>query len=134
MGTEGTAAIRWKHWKLLTGDPGPFLILPVTGIDDRFELCANDPNFQWPTQGPQASVHLFDMDSDPSESANVADQHPDIVDTLIGKLAQYERESVPYQYLPIDCESNPMYHDGVYRPWRSIWNTTGLTFPPPLLG
>jgi len=130
--TTGNSALRWKNWKLLTGDPGPHFILPVDG--DRFESCAQDPNFQYNTVGPQVSVYLFDMDSDPSESFNVAYQHPDIVDTMIGKLAQYEREVVPYQFLPIECEAKVEYHGGSFRPWKAVWNTTGLDFPAPSFG
>lgn len=109
--------------------PGPFFVLPVGG--NRTERCANDPNFQFNSGGPQVSVYLYDIASDPSENNNVALQHPDIVEMLIGRLAGYQRETVAYQWLPIDCEANPVNHDGAYRPWRSVWNITGVSFPPP---
>jgi len=127
--SRGNTAIRWKNWKLLTGDPGPFFIMPVSG--NRTERCLDDPDFQFNTAGPQVSVYLYDIDNDPSETTNVALQHPDVVEMLIGRLAQYERETVPYQWLPIDCEANPVNHEGAHRPWRSIWNITGQVFPPP---
>ena len=74
------------------------------------------------------------MDTDPHENYNVADQHQDIVEIMIGKLAGYDAGKVDFQFLPIECESDADNFGGVFRPWRPIWNTTGLVFPLPFPG
>ena len=112
---------------------GPYFVFPPSadsneeGVFD--ELCANDPYMQYNQDGPQVSVYLFDMESDPTENFNVAEDNPDIVDTMLKKLAQYDAELVPYQFLPLDCDSDPDLHGGAFRPWRTYWNTTGMDFP-----
>ena len=98
--------------------PGPFFVVPLSDTPPDAtayeELCANDPYFHYNYDGPQTSVYLFDLDTDPTENYNLADKYPDVVDIMLGKLARYESETVPYVQLPIDCDSFP---EGVFRPW-----------------
>jgi len=133
--TVGHAALRWKNWKLLTGDPGPFFVFPTTADSNEEgiynELCENDPYMQYNPDGPQVSVYLYDMENDPLENFNVAEEHHDVVDIMLEKLAKYDSDLVPYQFLPLDCDSDPDYYGGVFRPWRTYWNTTGMDFPAP---
>jgi arylsulfatase A-like enzyme len=61
----GGLAVRRGKWKLIPGSNGPKMNGPT-----NTEL-GNDP-------APQ----LYDLDADPSETRNVAESHPDVLDQL----------------------------------------------------
>jgi len=78
-GFRGQAAIRIGQWKLITGLPNCSLVSPVRNkspcpdgwihLDGTIEPPPNTPSFTW----------LFNIENDPNERNNVADQHPEIV-------------------------------------------------------
>jgi len=115
---EGTAAYRWNNWKLLTGNPGTFFQVPLTdplpGHNDFEGLCAEDPDFDYNHDGPQESVYLYDLDNDPEERYNLQKDYPEIVDTILGKIAHYEPQSIPWA--PITQDRNSPVN-GVLQPW-----------------
>jgi arylsulfatase A-like enzyme len=47
-------------------------------------------------QNPNAEVLLFDLESDPGESRNIADEHPDIVEELRVLFRQARAESIEF--------------------------------------
>ncbi|XP_064458128.1 arylsulfatase B-like isoform X2 [Ornithodoros turicata] len=61
---------------------------------------------------------LFDLSKDPCEYVDVADEHPEVVKTMLERLAHYELEARPPGNLPLDPLSNPDLHDGVWTSWN----------------
>ena len=81
-------------------------------------LRDNNPGCQ--ENQPWPSVRLYDVIADPTECVNVAEDHPDLVKTLLQKVAAYQKEARPWEWIPIDCNSDPYLRDGVWRPWRAV--------------
>lgn len=63
------------------------------------------------------NLWLFNIKLDPYEKNDLADSHPEIVNKLLAKLASYNATAVPCRYPPVDPQSNPSLHGGVYGPW-----------------
>jgi len=120
--TKGAAALRMGKWKLLTGDPGRHLIIPpdVNPQDEGTydQLCSADPGCN--DDVPWPSVRLYDIPNDPTESKNLANKYPDVVQIMLQKIADYQAESVPWENIPKDCKSDPALRGGVWRPWRAL--------------
>jgi len=109
------AAIRVGDMKLLCW------CFDVAGIDGATETGPvsnpEDPPGSWPA--------LYNLKEDPSETTNIAADHPDIVDDLVNRLKKYADEMVipmewepPYQgkdYYCADCPLHPA--SGPYEPW-----------------
>jgi arylsulfatase A-like enzyme len=94
-----TLAIRDSRWKLIhykrtdlrAGDV-------ISEEDDRIEA----PPGGWPMDAPLGLITLlYDLESDPGESANVAAAHPDVVARLDAKLDEWRKGLVPPVQLPI---------------------------------
>lgn len=62
-------------------------------------------------------VWLFNISGDPYERQDLADQRPDVVQQLLGRLAYYNRTAVPVYFPPDDPRANPSQHGGVWVPW-----------------
>ncbi|OLP89450.1 Arylsulfatase I [Symbiodinium microadriaticum] len=58
---------------------------------------------------------LFNVTADPCEYHNLAKQHPDIVQRLASRLAEYQRTAVP-QLSEKDCGCEPVIVQGAWRP------------------
>jgi len=84
--TKFHAGIIYKTWKLLTGDPG----------NEQF----NDNPY--PMSNPFPTVQLYKYLSDPGERINLANRYPQVVEKLLGKLAEFHKNSVPFQKLAFD--------------------------------
>lgn len=82
------------------------------------KLCSDDPACQDDSAWP--SVRLYDIPADPSESTNLADEYPDIVQQMLQKIASYQEEAMPWKMIPKDCDSDPALRGGVWKPWRSL--------------
>ena len=109
------AAIRVGDMKLLCW------CFDVAGIDgaNKTGPVANpdDPPGSWPA--------LFDLKNDPSETTNIAKDHPDIVSDLVERLKKLADQMVipmewvkPFQgkdYYCADCPLHPA--TGPYQPW-----------------
>ena len=65
----GGLAVRRGHWKLIPASTGPKKNVPTNS-----EL------------GNDTVVQLYDLDADPGETNNVAEQHPDVVERLTKDL------------------------------------------------
>ena len=76
--TRAAGAIRRGKWKLV----------------ENGGLSANDPGHNRQPEHP-AEVELFDLDSDPGETDNLADHHPEIVEELLARLEDYRNASAP---------------------------------------
>ena len=67
----------------------------------------------------EASVQLFNLTGDPTESANLAAAHPDVVKMLTALLMQYNDTAVSsaQQGLPDDPRASPKLHNNTIAPW-----------------
>ncbi|XP_042148472.1 LOW QUALITY PROTEIN: arylsulfatase B [Ixodes scapularis] len=70
---------------------------------------------------PTKSLCLFNLSKDPCEYNNVADQHPEVVERLLAKLATYNASSIPPANVPLDMRSNPALHDNVWVSWGDLY-------------
>ncbi|CAK8694461.1 unnamed protein product [Clavelina lepadiformis] len=123
---HGHTALRMNKWKLYTGDPGyenwdPVPSLYLNSTVDTTCLVSDGYHPDCIT-GPEAlkevpSVRLFDILADPEERHDVADYFPHIVDTMLGKIAAYNKTAVPYRFPKFDPRSNPALQGGVWGPW-----------------
>jgi hypothetical protein len=69
------------------------------------------------TADPNKNIWLFDIEADPYEMTDVSAAHPDIVSSLLDRLAHYNSTAVPTLYPPNDPAANPSAHGGWLGPW-----------------
>lgn len=105
-------AIRYKNWKLIQGKSGG----PET-INDH-PIGPNQPAYGGNVSDTYLLFHII---NDPTESYNLVDQYPNIVQLLQKKLQLYQQHYVP-----------PLQHDTTCDPFRGLINTTeyGPTWVP----
>jgi arylsulfatase A-like enzyme len=75
------AAIRYKQWKLIVGDPGSpsgWYPQPNASIPDTDHLAVTD----------NTTTYLFDLDADPTEHFNVAEENTDVVAMMKMRLQE----------------------------------------------
>ncbi|XP_064490165.1 arylsulfatase B-like [Ornithodoros turicata] len=66
---------------------------------------------------PEKAPCLFNIEADPCENDNIADQHPDIVDFMLKRLAVYRESMVPpLNKAPIK-KALPRLHGYVWKPY-----------------
>lgn len=66
---------------------------------------------------PGNSPCLFNVDEDPCEFNNLADQKPDILNTLLRRLSFYKKSAVRPGNKPLDPQSNPKFHNYIWTNW-----------------
>ncbi len=64
------------------------------------------------------NLWLFDVEVDPEENDDVSASHPDVVHHLLERLLAYNKTAAPVTYPPIDAQSAPSLHGGVWSPWQ----------------
>ncbi|XP_035226426.1 arylsulfatase B-like isoform X3 [Stegodyphus dumicola] len=67
---------------------------------------------------PAKKPCLFDVQNDPCEYYNLAEDKPHMLDTLLKKLAEYSASAVPPGNKPLDPQSNPKYHNYQWINWK----------------
>ncbi|KAL4218594.1 hypothetical protein ACF0H5_021184 [Mactra antiquata] len=103
------AAIRVGKYKLIQGSPGShngWTPLPPLMDDDS----AKNKTF--------SGYQLFDIENDPTEHYDIADQCPDTVQQLISRLKHYRTTMVPAHFPNNDKRGDPINFDWV---WSSGW-------------
>ena len=64
------------------------------------------------------TVWLFNIENDPTESDEVSDRYPGIVNFMLGRLEKYGEVQVPPQNSPgFVWKSNPELHNGYWDSW-----------------
>ncbi|KAM7282183.1 arylsulfatase B [Ixodes scapularis] len=69
---------------------------------------------------PAAAPCLFDLSKDPCEYNNIAEEHPEVLRRLIGKLEAYRATSMPPGNLPLDPRADPALHNHVWAAWGDV--------------
>ncbi|XP_027697801.1 arylsulfatase I [Vombatus ursinus] len=114
--TAVQASIRVGEWKLLTGDPGYSDWIPP-------QTLANFPGSWWNLErladGTRQSVWLFNISADPYEREDLAAQRPDVVRSLLARLAYYNRTAIPVRYPAENPRAHPDFNGGAWGPWVS---------------
>ncbi|XP_058126650.1 arylsulfatase B [Anopheles ziemanni] len=75
---------------------------------------------------PMEGVCLFDLESDPCEYNNLADEHPDIVQSLLARLLAYNSTAVPPANLEDDPRGEPQH-------WNYTWHNFGDELEPEVM-
>ena len=110
------AAIRIGNWKLITGRPNCSLVIehPVFPCPDGWihvngtiEPPPYTPSLTW----------LFNIQTDPNERNNVADQYPWIVQFLKSRIEYYNATHIEQFDPPLDNISDPANFNGIWTPW-----------------
>lgn len=81
-------SLRHLNWKIIQGTSG--------GADDLDPHPTGTPH-PMPGGMANASYLLFDLDRDPGETTNLADEYPDKLDDLVFKLKLFQQSYVPPQ-------------------------------------
>ncbi|XP_071173727.1 arylsulfatase B-like isoform X1 [Mytilus edulis] len=96
-----SAALRVDNYKIIVGDPRVYNFNASTFVSSPI-----DPN--------NTEVRLFDLQDDPSETKNLASENPLKVKTMLRKLDEYRKNSLPAvnpDYLP----KNITHPNGILR-------------------
>ncbi|WAR29521.1 ARSI-like protein, partial [Mya arenaria] len=103
---DNNAAIRVGQYKLIEGSPGQFNgwtpLPPLTASD---MATASFPQYQ-----------LFDIEVDPTEHNDIANDHPDVVSKLVNRLNFHKATMVPSNMQAADPASNPDNFGGNWTP------------------
>merc|ERR1712131_345831 len=116
------AGLRWKEWKILTGDPGgpDGWIFPPELDQNKLHFKRKLSKYQDPTPLQSKNtkrVVLFNIETDPLETEDLSDKRPDIVEIMLDKLAAHNKTAIPPQPGIFDAAANPDFHGGFCQPW-----------------
>ncbi|XP_076092526.1 arylsulfatase B-like [Mytilus galloprovincialis] len=102
------AAIRYKDWKLITGNPGngSWIPEPTSHLSAIYQYESEKKNL-W----------LFNIAEDPTEHTDLSNKYPDIVKTMLDLLQGFNHTSVPCYYPKEDKRGNPELLGGYWGPW-----------------
>jgi arylsulfatase B len=84
---RGNAPAPDRDWFSYIHQSGPVEAIAV--IHPPHKLVLHGPGVLKPDAKTAGRVELFDVDKDPNESKNIANQHPEIVDRLISRLRTF---------------------------------------------
>jgi arylsulfatase A-like enzyme len=97
-------AVRYRNWKIVQG---------TSGGPDQFNNHPKGSDAPQPGGLVNSPYLLFDLETDPLEETNVADQYPDVLQEMIYKLQEYQKSYVP-----------PQANDDSSCPFTGLVNTT----------
>lgn len=105
-------------FKLLRGDPGEpsGWIPPAKSIEVSLEklIPANMTRFQTIANPQSFEVRLYNITSDPEERVDLSEDHPDVVETMLKKLAKFDASMIPPNVKDQVDSGNPKHFNGVY--------------------
>lgn len=108
------SGIRWKNWKLLTGNPEP----------DNYPGGRIYPP-EWPTQEKTeyvsekspSNLRLFNIQNDPFEMEEISNDNKDVVEVMLAMLENFNSTAVPPLWPKADPAADPKLHNGFWEPW-----------------
>ncbi|XP_055938572.1 arylsulfatase B-like [Argiope bruennichi] len=71
---------------------------------------------------------LFNIIEDPCETTNIADLHPEIVESMLITLRDYEKQAVKPQFKDPDPHGDPRCHGFAYVPWMDAEHVSDCPF------
>lgn len=106
--TRTRAAIRYKDWKLITGDPGngSWIPPPTSSMSAIHQHNTEHKN-----------VWLFDIANDPNEHNDLSGKYPEVVKDLLEMLQGFNSTAVPCRYPKEDDRADPSLLGGYWGPW-----------------
>ncbi|XP_070532400.1 arylsulfatase B-like isoform X2 [Ptychodera flava] len=112
------AALRDGKWKFIQGYPAfRYPEKHLSWYDTPYD-ADDEPGVGPAIPEPEGTeLWLFDMEADPCEESNVADDYPDVVADLMAKLDVY-REDAYTDFPDEDSSCDPALYDGW---WSSGW-------------
>ena len=108
------AGLRWKNWKLLTGNPEPAGYPSGHIYPPEWPKESNIPELM---ARSASNVRLFDIASDPLEMFDQSNDRTDIVEKMLDILVQYNSTAVPVLKPKPDPNGDPDKHNGFWEPW-----------------
>ncbi|XP_054769159.2 arylsulfatase B-like isoform X1 [Lytechinus pictus] len=103
------AAIRYKDWKLITGNPGPgnWIPPPESGLSPVVPIV------------PEGKcVWLFNIKDDPNEVQDRSDEEGVVLQFLLNRLYELQQGALPVNYPKPDARSNPALHNNTWDSWE----------------
>lgn len=117
----GQAALRFRNWKLIMGEPGCRLSI-IDTINKCptgwVQHCCTCESVENPPDNP-SQTWLFNLDEDPNERNDVHEKYPTIVELLTMKIEAYGSTKVEQPRPRFDPASDPKNFGGVWTPWMS---------------
>ncbi|XP_002741217.1 arylsulfatase I-like [Saccoglossus kowalevskii] len=131
-----TAALRVGNLKVIVGENKSDWFVPpqITfgkngtnltkqfGSDHRGIIvhCSSVPPVAYKNCDPKQKPCLYNIKNDPCEYYNLADEYPDVLQSLLYKLNDYNSTSVTPWVIPPDPRSNPSLHNDTWSPWIDL--------------
>ena len=118
-GGAGVLVLRLGPFKLIRGDPGrPDGWVPPEEVTDQEETLQQEQH-----EGQEEQVLLFNLDLDPEERVDLAQEFPAITSYLCRLLDSYQATMVPPDLGDLEPGGNPARWQGL---WSSGWCQEGL--------
>ena len=116
MNSGDNFALRWKNWKLLTGS---FLSQGWIKQNQVEKDTIETDEYKDSSKEKKAKKYkdvtlLFNLEEDPRETNNVAEQNPDVVKIMMDKIAGYQEQMTPVNAWKTSKKGKK---GGVWRPW-----------------
>ncbi|GFR27245.1 arylsulfatase B [Trichonephila clavata] len=106
-------------WRKYAKDPRLVITCPTPGCK-TFPIvkCGKVIPPSKSTCKPKEAPCLFDIDDDPCEYYNIAEQYPDVTEQLQSAIDKYRSASKKPGAMPPEFAADPELHGNVWTPWK----------------